>query len=286
MPGIRLREDGTERSVREIALQLSRLSSIKQAGIYHLSWWSDRVLDWAMSHDEFKTRLFRLVDTYPSLGNNNDLVADYLEQYFSGIDIPPLIELGLAFTDHVPGGHRLSSAVTRHNIERIARQFISGSNATQAGETVRSLWRNGIASTVDLLGEHTCSQSEADAYAARLSSTIVDLVASTADLQPDDHLERDDTGPIPPLSVSVKCSALTPHFYPLAIDRAVPDIATRLLPILKLAIASNFSVFLDMEAYETKEIIHTVFEEVATNPLLQDLHLGIVVQAYCKDALR
>src|SRR5437764_822037 len=36
-----------------------------------MSWWSERMLDWAMSRPPFKTQLFRFVDVFPALDRDD-----------------------------------------------------------------------------------------------------------------------------------------------------------------------------------------------------------------------
>ena len=63
-------------------------------------------------------------------------------------------------------GRSLEARVARRNIKRMAEQFIVGETPEEAVLGLHQLWRTGSAATVDLLGEKTIVEAEADRYAA------------------------------------------------------------------------------------------------------------------------
>src|SRR5882724_1539643 len=119
-----------------------------------MSWWSERMLDWAMSRPAFKTQLFRFVDVFPALEDDQD-VARHLSEYFDGVAIPKLLDLGVELADRARIGRSLEARVARRNIKRMAEQFIVGETPAEAVVGLHQLWRAGSAATVDLLGEKT-----------------------------------------------------------------------------------------------------------------------------------
>jgi RHH-type proline utilization regulon transcriptional repressor/proline dehydrogenase/delta 1-pyrroline-5-carboxylate dehydrogenase len=278
-----------EAAVAEVARRLAAMSEGSKPGIYHLSWWSDRVMRWAMSHERFKTQLFRLVDVFPAIAHDDDRVASYLEQYFEGVEIPKLVEIGLSISDAVPGGHALSALVTRRNVEAMAHQFIAGSDPDSAARRVGELWRQGLLATVDLLGEHTVSSQEADGYAKNALELMTALEEASCQWPWDGALTEGGAGDgarfaVEPVATSVKVSALTAHFYPLGIERAVDEAVARLVPLAKRTVGGRSCLVLDVESFETKEIIHAVMERLCAHPELDQAHLGVVVQAYLLEA--
>ena len=82
----------------------------------------------------------------------------------------------------MPGGDHLSASVARRNIRRMAQQFIVGSSPAEAAERLHELWRTGTAFTVDLLGEKTVTEAEADRYAARVDELLTALLDATGAL--------------------------------------------------------------------------------------------------------
>ncbi|MGH9101837.1 MAG: bifunctional proline dehydrogenase/L-glutamate gamma-semialdehyde dehydrogenase, partial [Acidimicrobiales bacterium] len=180
---------------------------------------------------------------------------------------------------------RLSAAVARRNITRMAEQFIVGSQPVEVARRLGELWRRGSASTVDLLGEKTLHSGEADRYAARVGAVVEALVAAASEWPPDDVLERDDLGSLPRVSVSVKPTALAPHYAPLSAAEGRAEALGRLDPLLRRAEQEAVLVWLDMEHYEVKDLTLGLVETIAGDPSRASLEVGVVVQAYLRDSM-
>jgi len=266
-----------------LARRIAELGGSRRAGVYRMSWWSEHLLSWAMSDPRFKTQLFRLVDVLPATTDDDDLLA-HVQEYLGDVAAPRLLGAGIGAAGRVPFGERVTAAVVRRNVARMARQFIIGTSPQEAVGRLHDLWKLGSAATVDLLGEHTFSEAEADRYAARLGTLVDVLVASSAAWAPDDHLERDDLGPLPRVSVSLKPTALASHFRPLTADDGIAEARRRLAPVLRRAVEGGVGVFFDMESYEVKGVTHRLVREVLEDPELDRLHAGVVVQAYLRDS--
>ncbi|HLG66795.1 MAG TPA: proline dehydrogenase family protein, partial [Acidimicrobiales bacterium] len=138
--------------------------------------------------------------------------------------------------------------------------------------------------TVDLLGEATVTDEQADRYAARLGALLDTLLADSETWPADEHLERDDIGPLPRVNISVKPTALSAHFAPLTAEQGLAEVIGRLRPILERTRAGPAHVQLDMEHYDVKELTLALFEELAVDPGLHAASLGVVVQAYLRDS--
>src|SRR5207244_593342 len=145
--------------------------AIERVRLVHLGRWSERVLDWTMSHPGFKTELFRFVDVFPACRDDADVLR-HLSEYFAGVDVPRALGLGLEVAERVPFGARLSTAAARRNIMRMARQLIAGATPEDALPRLAALWRAGEACTVDLLGEKTVTEREAARYAGRVRAPL------------------------------------------------------------------------------------------------------------------
>ncbi|MEY2463884.1 MAG: RHH-type transcriptional regulator, proline utilization regulon repressor / proline dehydrogenase [Acidimicrobiaceae bacterium] len=272
-----------EGEVDVLARRLAELGSDERSKVFRMSWWSERMLDWAMSRPAFKTQLFRFVDVFPALDGNDD-VARHLAEYFEGVDVPKALDLGVDLADHVPFGHSLEARVARRNIARMAEQFIVGQTPAEAVDGLHRLWRTGTAATIDLLGEKTIVEAEADRYADRVVELIDVLSAAAALWAPDDHLERDDLGPIPRVNVSIKPTALATHYEPLSRELGVEGAKTRMRPILRLARERGAFVNVDMEHADAKDLTLQVFRELLGEDEFAELEAGIVIQAYLKDS--
>jgi len=269
--------------VSALAHRIADLGAGERSDIVQSSWWSERMLEWAMSHPSFKTQLFRFVDVFPATTGDADVLR-HLDEYFAAADVPRTFDLGLEVADHVPFGKAAAASVARRNITRMARQFIVGADAAAAVHGLERLWRAGSAFTVDLLGEKTVTDDEADAYAARVDELLAALITATATWPPDDHLERDDIGALPRVNVSVKPTALTSFHDPLSRTDALADAKSRLRPILRRARDAGAHVHFDMEHYDSKDVTLQLFRELLGEVEFADLQAGAVIQAYLKDS--
>jgi RHH-type proline utilization regulon transcriptional repressor/proline dehydrogenase/delta 1-pyrroline-5-carboxylate dehydrogenase len=272
-----------ERDTVTLARRIADLGTGRRTRVFRSSWWSDRVMDWAMERPGFKTQLFRFVDVFPALSGAPD-VARHLSEYFDGVDAPKALDLGIDLADRVPLGARVEARVARRNIMRMARQFIVGASADEAVAGLHQLWRAGSAFTVDVLGEQTVVGSEADRYAARVEELVVALDDASRHWAPDDHLERDDLGPLHRVNVSVKPTALATHYEPLSRDVGLDSAKPRLRPILRLARDRGAFVNLDMEHYDAKDITLQLFRDLLSEDEFADMPAGIVIQAYLRDS--
>jgi RHH-type proline utilization regulon transcriptional repressor/proline dehydrogenase/delta 1-pyrroline-5-carboxylate dehydrogenase len=274
-----------DRATVALARRIAELGTGRESKVFHLSWWSEKMMDWAMARPAFKTQLFRFVDVFPAMTDDAD-VARHIDEYFEGQDVPAALRAGIGLADRVPLGSRVEANVARRNIERMARQFIVGRSGAEAVEGLRRLWDEGSAFTVDLLGEKTVVPSEADRYAARvheLVSTLADAAAGWPG-SPGGLLEHDDLGPLPRVNVSIKPTALAPHLGPLTRELGLSEAKERLRPILRLARERDAFVYVDMEHYDVKALSLELFRDVLGEDEFADLEAGVVVQAYLRDS--
>src|SRR5258706_5885724 len=166
----------------------------------------------------------------------------------------------------------------------MAEQFIVGESPDDAVQGLHQLWRAGSAATVDLLGEKTIVEAEADRYAARVAELLTVLGDAGQHWAPDDHLERDDVGPIPRVNVSIKPTALAAHYDALGRDVGLEQAKRRIRPLLRLALDRGAFVHFDMEHYDVKDLTLQLFHELLSEAEFTELESGIVVQAYLKDS--
>ncbi|MEX0790426.1 MAG: proline dehydrogenase family protein [Actinomycetota bacterium] len=269
--------------VTDLARRIAELGAGEQASVFNMSWWSERMLEWAMAHPVFKTRLFHFVDAFPALRSDDDVVR-HLEEYFEGVEIPSQLKLGLDLADRVPLGKATSALVARRNIKRMARQFIVGESPHDAEDDLRKLWEHGSSFTVDLLGEKTMTSGQADAYAARVLEMLESLSASTLNWEAQSHLERDDIGPLARVNLSVKPTALGPKFSPLTAEEGMEQVKGRMRPILRRAQALGAFINLDTEHYDVKSLTYRLAKELWGEPEFEAMEGGVVVQAYLKES--
>ena len=239
------------------------------------------MLDWAFTHPEFKTQLFRFVDVFPRCRDAGD-VLQHMSEYFDGVPVPRAVGLGLDVAEQVPLGGVVSAAVARRSIRRMARQFIVGADPARAVAGLRRMWEQGEANTVDLLGEKVVSDGEADHYARRVLELLELLLTETRSWPMRDHLDRDPWGDLPRADVSVKPTALTPLFAPLTGAEALDAAMARIRPVLDRARGDTATVHLDTEHDEAKDLGYELLRRMGSE--YPDVQLGCVVQAYRRDS--
>ena len=123
--------DPLQLEIETVARELASAGEGKQVGAFHLGWWSEQMLDWAFTHPEFKTQLFRFVDVFPRCRDAAD-VLQHMSEYFDGVPVPRAVGLGLDVAEQVPLGGVVSAAVARRSIRSsssapIRRERSSGS---------------------------------------------------------------------------------------------------------------------------------------------------------------
>ena len=272
-----------EAEVTALARRIAELGAGERSKVFRMSFWSERMLDWAMARPAFKTQLFRFVDVFPAMVDDAD-VARHLHEYFEGQEVPKALDLGIDVAGHVPFGKAVEARVARKNITRMAEQFIVGTTPAEAVEGLHELWRQGSAATVDLLGEKTIVGPDADRYAARVHDMLTALCDASATWAPDDHLERDDLGAIPRVNVSIKPTALAAHYEPLTREEGLRQASERLRPLLRLARDRGATVHFDMEHADAKDLTLRLFRDLLGEDEFADLDAGIVIQAYLRDS--
>ena len=244
------------------------------------AWWQERLLHWATNDPEFRVKLLRFVDVLPTLRSGRS-VADHVRQYFRD-SAPGIIQTASGLASQPVFRPVLSRAV-RSGVLSMAHRFIAGETPEAAVPALRELARDGVAATVDLLGEETLSDVEADAYLARFTELLETLSANSEAISP-----RGEQWPgVPAVNISIKLSALCAHLEPAAPEYVSETARARLRPLLRLAMRHGAFINFDVEQHRYKELVQRTFADVISEAEFNDFpHVGIVVQAYLRDAVR
>ena len=244
----------------------------------------DRAMDLASSDAELKAALFRFVDVVPACRSLDDL-ARHLTGFLEEVpDRPPPVSAAMRMGDTRAGRKALGVAAAA-GVRHMAHRFIVGADPADAVSELKTLWRRGIATSVDLLGEATVTEAEADHYAARCSDALDTLSAAYAGWPERPLLEADAAGPLPRANLSVKVSALTPLLRPEAPERGKRDAAPRLRALLRQAAERGAHLHIDMESLDTREAVtELVLEVLGEEEFRAGPSAGIVLQAYLRDA--
>jgi RHH-type proline utilization regulon transcriptional repressor/proline dehydrogenase/delta 1-pyrroline-5-carboxylate dehydrogenase len=271
-------ESRTQRYGREIFARLDGARAVP----FSPSWWDDLLMGWTMRDESLKVQLFRFVDVLPLL-HSPEAITRHLREYFgeAAATLPGWIN---ALVRHLPARGPLAwlvAAVARRGAERLARKFIAGSNLAEALAAVARLRRRSLAFTVDLLGEATITEKEAEKEQAEYLELVEGLSHAVNTWPQVGLIDADEGGPLPRVNVSVKLSALYSQFDPIDPALTSRAVRARLRPILRAARAHGAFVNIDMEQYLFKDVTLQIFEEVFEEDEFRDWpDVGLAVQAY------
>jgi RHH-type proline utilization regulon transcriptional repressor/proline dehydrogenase/delta 1-pyrroline-5-carboxylate dehydrogenase len=250
------------------------------------SWWDDRLMGLTMGNEAVKLQLFRFVDVLPQLDTPADIVRHLREYFHEARDhLPAWVKAGLwVLPSHGPLA-ALLAWFTRVSARRLARKFIAGSDIPQAVAAVERLRRRGLAFTVDLLGEATLTEQEAEHSQAEYLQLIRGLSGAVNSWPERRLIDRDERGPLARVNVSVKLSALYSQFDPIDPVGSSREVRARLRPILRAARDNRAFVNIDMEQYAFKGLTFQIFREILSEPEFRDWSdVGLAVQAYLRDS--
>ncbi len=270
-----------EPAVLRIGEDLASLSAHRTPILFERRWWSQAAINLAVQDPAFKTQLFRFIDMLPSIADDERVVA-FADEYFGDQSAQAFgLRWGLKALAVTGLGARLSGHAIRSQVEQMARNFIAGSSVTDALPTLAELWKVGKAWSVDLLGEATISDREADRYAEHCQAALRELTEAAAGWPVVGLLERDHHGLLTRTQLSLKVSALSPHLDPLDPSGSYESVTRRLRPIVDLAMAQGASLIFDMEQAETKDLLIDIFKALFMEPAYRAWpHAGLAIQAY------
>ena len=276
----------SEARVQAIGRELfDRVAGERQA-FYSADRWTAALFAWSLANEDAKLQLFRFVDVLPALEHDRDLVR-HLREYFEGRDAPytALLRTALGVARIGWLGEKVVGVMLRETVRRLARRFIAGSTPVEARQAALNARQAGQAFTLDLLGEACLSDSEADAYERRYVE-LLEILGPEAPRWPEvPIIDRAAWGPLPRVNLSVKVSALHPWLDPADPDGSTAAVKRRLRGILRVARARHVHVQIDMEDRRLRDLTLKIFMDLAAEPeARRDRHLGIVLQAYLKDA--
>ena len=276
-----------EQRIQARGRELFKRVSGETPSIFRQDWWTGKVLDWAMHHEEFKVRLFRFVDVLPSLTSEESLLR-HVEEYFGegGREVPAVLRWGSKH-EGVLGGYvsKVLAATLRRNIEAMAHIFIMGATAKEALASITALRREGCAFSVDILGEAAVSEMEAEEYQHRyleLLDTLASAAAAWPALAPGEG--GLDWGHAPMINLALKPTSFFSRAAPMDFDRSVEAIYRRLLPLARRAKEIGAFLYIDMEQHRYKEMTIAVYRRLKeTDDLREYPYLGLGVQTYLRE---
>ena len=274
-----------EPSIQQIGRTLAEHCKTSTAVVLSQRWWNDLLMDWGMQDEDFKVQLFRFVDVLPTLKTDEQFTR-LLAEYFSHTPIlPQSLKWSLQKLPATWIGAHIGALVLRRQFTRMAYTFIAGDSIQSAMPVLRTLWRSGRCASVDLLGETTVSEAEADSYRDRCLEALQGYHEQAHRWPGRPLLEQDHHGLIPRVNLSVKISALYSQLDPADPDGSFEGVASRLRPILNVALQLPASLTFDMEHYELKDLTYEIFMRIFSEPAYRAYPwAGIALQTYLRDA--
>ena len=261
----------------------------ERPSLFNKSAWTGKIMDACMQNERFKVQLFRFIDVLPYL-TTMDSFGRHLEEYFGHEEsLPTVLKWGLKGLGW--GGSLAKSAVgaaVRKNLEMMARDFIVGATAPETVARLQALREQGFAFTVDVLGEATISEREADEYAAGYQG-LLDTLGQAQRAWPalGGHGDGDglDWGHAPRINVSVKPSALFSLADPADVEGSVRGMLARLKPLYRTVVALGAFLCLDTEMRRLKNITFELYRRLRADPEFRAYpHLGLALQAYLRES--
>ncbi len=276
-----------EPAILRVGEHLAQLSAGLSPNIFDSRWWSQSVINLAMKDAAFKARLFHFIDVLPVV-TDDERVVSLAEEYFgsSGSELFGL-QWGLKALGSTSIGARLTGKSIRTQIEQMGRTFIAGASVEEAVPILSRLWKEGRAWSVDLLGEATISEQEADQYRDHCLDALTRLGHAATTWPSAPLLEQDHLGPVPRVQLSLKISALSSRLDPIDPDGSYESVAARLRPLVDRALSVPAGLIFDMEQAETKNLLLDIFKRLFSEPSYRTYpYAGLALQAYHRETER
>lgn len=271
-----------ERDIRDIGRSLDAAFPSRARHPRHAA--EDALTARLAARPELRAALFRLVDVAPACPTRAAL-GEHLDALLSEVPEDERAAEAARRLTHGRTGQLVAGWAASVGVGQMARRFIVGDDARDAVPALRALWRRGICTSVDLLGEATVTSAEADRYAARCDETLVQLAEAARRWPERPLLERDSTGALPRVNLSVKVTALTPSIREAAPRIGAADAADRLRSLLRRARDVGAHLHVDIESMASREtIMALVLELLAEDEFRAGPSAGIVLQAYLTDS--
>jgi RHH-type proline utilization regulon transcriptional repressor/proline dehydrogenase/delta 1-pyrroline-5-carboxylate dehydrogenase len=248
-------------------------------------WLDERMMEWTMGEETLKVNLFRFVDALPRL-HSSQQINRHLREYMHEAEtrLPGWMRFGLRWLPEDGMLGRLMANSAQWGTKRLARRFIAGTTIEEALNSIARMRKHALGFTVDLLGEATITELEAEACQAEYQR-LVDRLSPVVNAWPEVPLvDRDERGPLPRVNVSVKLSSLYSQFDPVDPEGTSRVVRTRLCPILRAAQKHGAFVNFDMEQFAYKDLTLRIFREILEEDEFRTWpDVGIAVQAYLHD---
>ncbi len=276
-----------EERIYRTGKRLYELIEGETPSVFKKEYWMGKVMEWCMKDEDFKVQMFRFIDVLPYLTTPQS-ITQHLNEYFCkpGMEIPPVLQWGIKGMGLTSFTSKIMAQSITDNIKSMGKLFIAAENPKDALPVLEKLRSDGLAFSVDLLGEAVVSEEEAEEYQKRYLELLDVLKEAQDNWEPigngGSHL---DWGYAPMINVSIKPSAMYSQMKPQAFEFSVAQAKERLRPIFQKAVDVGAHITLDMEHYELKDLTLALFKSIKEEQPFRDYpEFGIVIQSYLKSS--
>jgi RHH-type proline utilization regulon transcriptional repressor/proline dehydrogenase/delta 1-pyrroline-5-carboxylate dehydrogenase len=270
--------------VAEIGSEIFEAARAARPRIWQSTWWMEAMTRLIDQDPRLRTRAFQFVECLPALKSDR-AIREHLADYFAD---PELHIPGVARAALRPGRFQVVrenwiGRATRFAALRMAQRYMTGFDVPSTIKAIERFRRQGMGFTLDVLGESTTSDAQADRYAGVYDDLISQLTPLAKEWPTLPLIDEDPRGPMPRVNVSIKLTGLDPHFDAIDPDRAIREVGVRLRPLLRQARQRGAFVHIDMESSKHRAVTLELFQHVMMEDEFRDWpHVGIVLQAYLK----
>ena len=241
-----------------------------------------------MADERLKVEMLRFVDVFPTLRSRHE-ISRHLREYFvrQGVAAPKVLRWGISLAGDRSPVAPLASSVIKRQMKGFAQRFIVGRDARDAIPALEALRDHGIGFTLDVLGEASVSEAEAQAYQQTYLALLDGLAATAAAWAPQPVVDDSAWGHLPRVNLSLKITSLYSQIDPVDFAGSVTAVKERLRPIFRKAIETGAALTLDLEQFRYRDLTFGVFTSLLDEEEFRDYHdAGVVLQAYLRDAER
>tara|TARA_R110002051_G_scaffold140454_4_gene213280 strand:- start:22322 stop:25546 length:3225 start_codon:yes stop_codon:yes gene_type:complete len=156
----------------------------------------------------------------------------------------------------------------------MGKQFVLGRTIKEALKNGKEQRDNGYTYSFDMLGEAALTRSDASKYLADYSDAINALANDSY------------KGTSPKPTISIKLSALHPHYEPAREQQVLDELSEIVLGLVRQARAGGVGITIDAEEADRLELSLKLFRRVYNHTDVKGWgNFGLVVQAYTKRAM-
>jgi RHH-type proline utilization regulon transcriptional repressor/proline dehydrogenase/delta 1-pyrroline-5-carboxylate dehydrogenase len=283
-----------ESRVKNTGLEIFSKVDKEKPSLFRKDFWTGKMMDWSMKDEAFKVQMFRFVDVFPYL-SRPESVAEHIQQYFCRPehDFPKTLQFGLKMVSPDSMTAKMAAKTISSNIHSMGKQFIVGNTLDEAAPVMKKIRDKGFPWVMKILKEEVKSVEEEEAFVRDQIEFFDRFREIRKKWKPvGDKKKITDTdldwGDTPTCVMSVMVSSMYAQYMDkaCAFDHSVEKAKQRLRPILRKAMEINACLILDMEHLPLRELTLETFKSILEEPEFAGYpHVGLVYQAYLKDAL-